>query len=289
MGNQAVMTCIASKIGRPRGSSLTQTDIQVLRQIAKQGFQTYSELRVTALSGKSRQHSWRLLKRLVALEHLNECRGDGGRISGWVLTLKARKDLSHLFEKGWAVDRRPPSYRTSHDHDVVLREIRGLLEQSPIVSDWVPEHVIKADAMSRIKYLGARDRSAKLLAIPDALFQLKSGAQNTRGALELELTRKSKKRIFQKLEAHILSSEFDFVFTVLDGDSLLKLHWEIYQEVIASSVRLKIKDQQNGIYFSTLQNLREHRLHAIFNGLSGTFSLKSNSCENPSISSDSVA
>lgn len=259
-------------IGRPRGSKPTETDLRVIKQIAKEGFQTYSELRTEILRDYNRTHCWDLMKRLVGMGLLTEVRGDGGGIRGWSLSPVGQRKLHGVFEPSWKADRKPPHYRTAFDHDITLREVKQILCESPAVSGWTPEHVLKAEVMSKIKFLGARDRADKLLTIPDAFFRLQSGTQRHRAALEVELTRKSKKRIFKKMESHITSSAFDFVFFVVGGEKLLQLLWEIYNAAVTNSVRVKVRDQQNGIYFATLESLRAQRLEAHFKGLHGAFS-----------------
>jgi hypothetical protein len=97
-----------SKLGRPKGRDLTQTDISVIKKIAQEGFQTFPELRVDILATSNRTHAWDLMKKLTQFGFLTECHGDGGGIRGWSLSPKGRTDLQELFDPAWKVDVRPP-------------------------------------------------------------------------------------------------------------------------------------------------------------------------------------
>ena len=127
--------------------------------------------------------------------------------------------------------------------------------------------------LQRFAYLHAHDKSEKILALPDALLYLKSGGQDSKAALELELKQKSRRRIFRKFEAHITQPEFDFVFYIVEGEPLLHKLWNIYEEVRKKSVRVKFKKNQNGIYFVTLSDIRKRGLNALFKGIEDSFSL----------------
>ena len=166
------------KRGRPKGENLTPTDFAVLREIAKQGFQTYPELRAEHLKEKSRGHSWAVMRRLVRLGILNECIGDGGGIRGWALSTNGQKKFQEQLDTTRLTRVRPPRYRTSFDHDVVLRDVRRLLCNSPAVTEWTPEHILRAETMSEIGHLGSRDQREIMRAVPDATFILRHGSKN---------------------------------------------------------------------------------------------------------------
>lgn len=276
------------KVGRPKGHKLTITDTLILRKIAKEGFQTYSELRMDILTHFSRTHSWAALKRLVTLGFLTECRGDGGGIRGWYLSLKARTGTHELFDPSWRVDIRPPVYRSAFDHDLALREIKRILCGSPCVSDWIPEHLLKGKAVQEFGRLRLEDRAAKLLRVPDARFNLAIRETVFRCALELEFTRKARKRWFQKLEIQITNPSYDFVFYVTIDDKVQEAIWNVYQGVVSHSSRLKVSREQNAVYFTTLEKLRRSGLNTPFAGLQETLILANLSLENEIISPDSV-
>ena len=261
-----------SKRGRPKGRCYSASYLAVLEKIAQEGFQSYPELRNSVLQNMTRQNSWKVLKKLTHDEFVTPSRGDGGAILGWSL---APKGKNYLLEKGIQsnhLDSRHPTYKTSYVHDITLREVKNILTQSQRVSSWIPEHVIKAEAMRKFQFLNDNEKSSQLLTIPDGLFKFKAGGKVFTGALELEMTRKSKRRIRQKLESHMTHSDFDFAFFVVNGGPLLQVLWSIYNDVLLNSVETKFHNRLNGIYFTLLDNLRKHGPKATFAGKEDSFS-----------------
>lgn len=268
------MSVKVNRGGSPKGRRCTKTDHEVLLKIARIGFQSYPELRAGPLKDFSREHSWTCMKKLVEMGLLAEAKGDGGEIRGWFLAPKGGKLFENFAtDEGWAVASRSPSYRTSYHHDRVLREIQSLLEVSPAIKKWVPEQKLRRDLMQRFFYLHAQDKSEKVAALPDALLHLRSGGQDSKAALELELRQKSRRRLFRKFEAHIIHSDFDFVFYIVEGESLLRTLWSVYKEVREKSVHVKFAKRQNGIFFAELSEVRKLGLQAKFKGVHDTFSL----------------
>lgn len=262
------------KRGRPKKPLvLTQTDRAVLIQIALKGFQSYQELRPKSLKAVNRQHSWKLMKRLVHMGLLVESSGDAGSILGWSLSEKARQTLDQGQDGSPATKQRAPTYRTSYRHDIVLREVEDILRQTPVIIDWVPEHVLRGEIMTELSANFQSSKSEKLALIPDALLTMMVGSRQFKVALELELTRKTKKRIYKKIEAHILNPKFNFVFFIAEDRNLQKHLWNIYQDILSSSILVKFKKNQNGIYFTNLDHLRVLGTKVVFVGAQNSFCL----------------
>jgi hypothetical protein len=262
------------KAGRPKGICKTENYSAVLNKIADEGFQTYPELRSTVLQNVTRQHSWKLLKKLNTAGFLSECRGDGGGIRGWALSQTGQNQIRINRDDGWKSEYRYPLYKTAYDHDVTLREVKNIFLGSPSITQWTPEYIVKSNAMRAIQYLNHKEKRRKLTAIPDALFQFESADQNFKAALELEMTRKSRSRLLHKFESQVTDSNFDFIFYVVNGEPLMQVLWDTYREVLSQSLRVKMKSQPNGIYFALLENLRRDRLQALFTGKKDTFSFQ---------------
>ena len=269
MGNQK------RKGGARDGHRLTTRDWAILRLIAKVGFQTYAELRLGPVRQASRAHSWVILKKLVEMSYLSEVRGDGDEIRGWSLAPNGVREFEKYRDnESWAVGSNAPRYRTSFRHDTILREIQGALSRSSVIRSWVPEQKLRQELLSRFHYLRAQDKSEKLGGLPDAILHLYSAGKESTAALELELTQKSKRRLFRKFESHITNSEYDYVFYVVEGAPLLDRLWAVYEDVRENSPRVKIERNQNGIYFVELSALRKNPLHAKFEGARDSFSLQ---------------
>ena len=261
-------------MGRPKGKCLTANYSAVLQKVANEGFQSYPELRSTVLQSMTRQSSWKVLKKLYAEGLLSECRGDGGGIRGWALSRKGQALLQSKGETGWSIQYHYPLYRTAFDHDVILREVRSLLIESPKMTHWIPEHVLKSETMREIQHLNQREKVAKLTTVPDALIQFKIAEQTFKAAIELELTRKSHQRLVHRFESHMTHSKFDFVFFIVKDENLLEVLWNAYQEVLTQAASIRGKSKLNGIYFVLLESLRTDRLKAKFVGQQNTFTFE---------------
>jgi hypothetical protein len=242
---------------------LTPTDIALLIKIAPERMESYPRLRASVLAPVSRAHSWVILKRLVRHRFLTEIRGDGGGILGWSLTPKAKR-LPEIEPHLPDTPERAPVYKTSFHHDRVVREVRGVLEKAKAVQSWISDHELKREFAHRMLSKGKPVSGARGLAIPDGIFEIVSQGEISRGALEVEITQKSKARIYRKLESHCASEDFDFTFFVMRDEKLRDLFCELLAEVWRKSWRVKSLRQQNGIYFTTLAEFRARGLHAIF-------------------------
>ena len=210
MGNGKIDSSPKNKGGRPRGITLTQTDLAVLDIIADLGLQSYQQLSRGVLRGRHRVAVWARMKRLVRAGFVRECRDDNGRILAWTMT---RQGASQVFvDEGTAREeaRRAPVYRSTFEHDSLLVDVRSILSQSPVITYWEPERALRAEVMREFHYLHRSDQREKLLAVPDALLHLEANGTQAKAALELELTQKSRRRLFQKFEAHVTSPEFDY-------------------------------------------------------------------------------
>ena len=147
-----------------------------------------------------------------------------------------------------------------------MRELKDILCTSSAVSNWVPEHALKAIVMSKLKHLTRTERISRLELVPDGLFTLQDKLKRYKIALEVEMTRKSKKRMYRKIEAHLMSKNFDFVFFVLGPKVPSHFFSSMLDAVLATSPRVRFSEKQNGIYFCELEKLRTEKLGAKFNG-----------------------
>jgi hypothetical protein len=258
--------------GPKLGPRLTKKDHAILKQIALKGFQTFLELRAGSLNTSNRTHAWDSMKKLVNMGHVQEVRGDTDITLGWSLTPKGQERVSTLVDLTTSSNRHPPMYRTSFEHDLLMRKVEDIFRKFPAVSSWTPEYVVRGDVMAKFKRFSHQERMEKLLTIPDALFEFCVDNQVYKAALELELTRKTKRRLFKKFESHITSSEFGYVFFVAENEKLLSLLWRIYNQVSSQSSKVKYRRHLNGIYFIELKNLLDHGIHAKFQGPEDTLS-----------------
>ena len=264
MGNGKIAAVSKNVGGRPKGFSASETDLYIIGKVAREGFQTYQELHTGKLKDWPKSSLWRRLKRLVQEGCLQKGKDDKGRALGWSIN---HRDISKHFKLPEQVSedaKRAPVYKTAYTHDLTLRLIKAVLGESSAVVRWVPEHVLKTEVMREFHYLHPRDKRDKLIAVPDALLHLRSGGEASKAALELELTRKSKRRLYQKFENYVTSEEFDYAFFIAKDENLKHVLTDVYDEVIAQSMKVKITKQPNGIYFATLAAIQKQGLHAKF-------------------------
>ncbi|MGE4232078.1 MAG: hypothetical protein AB7F43_02005 [Bacteriovoracia bacterium] len=248
--------------GQKRGFRLCNTDRLALSQIAKFGFQTFDELREESLAQVSREHAWHVLKRLTDKKILTVHHGLGKTINGWSISAEGRNSLAKL---GLELSvQKAPTYSTTLEHDKLLRDVQKLLLKSPIVANWTTEQELKAKAMQRLGFRKMRNSEKVRLSIPDATFDVNLQRDWVRCALEIELTKKSKSKIYQRLEHHLTSEDFSFVFFVLGNLSVWKIHEEVLAEVQETSNKLKLHGNPNRIYFVEIKNLLEKKLSAVF-------------------------
>jgi hypothetical protein len=212
------------------------------------------------------------MKRLVQRGILTESLSDSGSILGWSVNKGARSKLCFLTSSDETLAKKGPVYRTSYIHDVALRQVRETLEASKAITRWIPEHVLKAEVMRRHPFLHHQDRNEKLIAVPDALLHLRSGGVDSKAAIELELTQKSKKRLYKKIEAYVTTDDFNYAFFIAGTDHLMNVLQEVHKNVLATSWRVKLRKQRNGIYFATLENIRTQGIHAQFVAVHDTLS-----------------
>jgi len=270
MGNGKIASTEKPLRGRPKRVGLTEVERQLIVKIAKEGFQTYQEISSTVLNGYHRVSIWRLMKQLVRSGYLFETKSDTGGIAGWTLNYKKVSKLHVASDDSFSGSTKSPVYRTSFAHDLALREIRTTISKAQAIQDWIPEHVLRAEVMRRCQFLHRSDRGEKLLTVPDALLRLKSGGEESKAALELEITQKSKRRIYQKLEAYCISKDFDYAFFIIANANLLRVFWDVYKDVLAKSTRVRIAKVQNGIYFAGLDQIKQRGVDAKFIGLKDT-------------------
>lgn len=263
-----------NKARKQKGFKLTITDFQVIEKIASLGLQSYQQLRDGILKDRHRVAVWARMKRLSREDLVRECRGDNGQILAWAITTKGASMVYEDQDQARQIARRAPVYRSTFNHDRVLIDVREILSKSPVITHWESEAALRADVMRKFYFLSPEARSERTAFIPDAILSLNNRGQCKKAALEVELSQKSRSRIFKKLEAQILSPDYNFVFYVVQGESLMKKLIEIYKAVRADSIRVKIANKQNGIYFVSLADIQNLKLKAKFKGVESGFSFE---------------
>ena len=258
-----------------KGFRMTETDLVVIRKISETGVQSSENLKATVLKDYGKVQTWRIPRRLVKQGWLVECRGDQNIFLGWRLNTRDYKVRTWLSQMLGTPIKRAPVYKTSFDHDQTLDRVITRLREAKVVEGYTPEHVLRSETSQRFWYMSDLEKRERVIAVPDAILDLNIKGKKIKVALELEVSRKSKKRIFQKLEHYLIHPDVAFTFYVIKGKRLLEDFQSAYRLVLETSLRVKISATKNGIYFSELQNILDQGPGAEFQGLDNSISMNS--------------
>lgn len=259
-----------NKGGRPRGISGNQTNLLILNKIAKERVQTYQELMQGEFAG---WHRWSLRRRLNRMTReglLKVIRSDQGQVLGWSLNPNHRSKTFSLSSKLRDEAKRAPVYKTAFSHDFTLRQIKQTFQESSALLSWTPEYLLKAKIMRELQHTSLKERQKTLLCVPDALLSLKTRDGKVLAALELELTQKSRRRLYQKIESYFLTDEFDCALFIVQGESLVRVIEEVRSRVLSQSARVQIAQRHNEIYVTTLDGFQQYGLKAKVSGNSAS-------------------
>jgi hypothetical protein len=258
-----------------KGFRMTETDIEIIKMISESGVQSYENLKATVLKDYSKSQSWKIPKRLVKQGWLLESYGDRSTFLGWRLNTRDYKTRNWISQMLGTHVKRAPIYRTNFDHDQMLDRIIRSLRKAKVVEGFTPEHVLRRETAQRYWYMSDLEKRDRAIAVPDAILDLNIKGRSIKVALELEASRKSKKRIYDKLEHYLIHPELPFTFYVIKGKQLLEDFQSTYRLVLEKSLRVKLGPKMNGIYFSELQNILDNGPDAKFQGLDNDISLNS--------------
>lgn len=261
------------KIGRPE-TTMNPREKEILTAIGINGIQTYQELRKSTLGNYSRAHSWCVMKRLVKVGFLEEVISERGSILGWILSRKGRTGLSKGNPEKAEQILKSPHYASSFRHDALVRRVHTILEKSPVVEDWTPEWILRTNTLKQFGRLNSEDRKHLLFNLPDSILSIKSPHFSGQISLEVELSRKSNRRLVHRFESQILSGSFSFVLYLVEGARLTDRLKRIYRNVLETSSRIKTKERRNGIYFCELNDFLFKELGASFEGIKSSFTFK---------------
>ncbi len=250
---------------------ITETDRAVLTKIAQEGFQSYRELRSSTLRQKSRCHTWVILKRLSKARLLVECPGPTGEILGWTLDKKGASIVYDLTGISYPIQKN--TYRTQFTFDVTVRRVKNLLMKSSLISNWVPRQALKHQAALQYQYFHAKERAAILKLVPSGSFELIIPSGLLVCSLNVVPKTQPRRITFQKIESQITSQRYNTAFFVTEDRPALDRIWNIFQEVLSTSFKVKFQKAKNGVHFTSLETLMTNALHAPWYGEGETFSL----------------
>lgn len=166
---------------------LTTRDRELLSLLARIGLLTTTQLNRTVFKNIATTTVLRRLRVLESSGYISRVEGLKNNENGWCLTLKGADAVGFLFPK-----RR--FNRSTLDHDVILADLRLILEEQGIAHSWIPEHEIRSK-MARSHGI----RKMETQTVPDGIMGVEYEGLKHSIAIELELNYKNKdryKRIF---------------------------------------------------------------------------------------------
>ncbi len=251
---------------------LTDRDYAILIFVATNRFVTSRQIRDLFWQAADTHNHYSRLRKLVRAGLLEYLVGDNSSRLGYRLTQKGIDVLPSEILKAKAISHRSFSYRTSFDHDKLLQAIRGVIEKSPLVSGYMPEHEVRS--LLALRH-GKEEKKDSGYKVPDGLFELKTDKKTLRVAIELELTMKSEVRYRKIFRELLTSTDFDVVFTIAANERMTEALVAIANQVKANDPIVRDWPKKRGLYFATLEKVLSEGQKAIFKGDGPPFSLGS--------------
>ena len=255
---------------------LSSLDKQILTEVLENGFQSFSELRDGPLKTYDRSHSYAVLRKLVKKGYLEASEIREGVIGGWTLSSPYKAKVLSQNPKLTAVPR-TPSYKGIFDHDLRLRRLRKLFLREFPVQEWVNEADIRARMSAFVSNESRRERMNLQASIPDGLIRFSHGGRGYWGAIELELTRRTRNRLTQKMEQRLLAKDYSFVFYIVKDEHLEKVLVDAFRIALTHSIEVSIAHRLNGIYFATVAEIEQSGASTTFRSLRNSFQFEKKS------------
>ena len=262
--------------------ALCKVDREIIRIIATNRFAHHKDLERRLKDLPAGYNLFRRTRHLRNVELIESLIGDGDTRLGFRLTRKGIDFAkAFLFTNGNVLQSRP-TFKTQFDHDRIVNEVREILSASPIISNFVSEIELRS-AIGK-DWRNTKNKSERDWKVPDALFSLRTSKGVMTTALEVELTQKAKTRYSKIIQALLTSRKFHLIFVLCKDEKLLTIIRNEVHEARVSNALVRASNRSNGIYFCTLDKLRNLGLDAPWEGEENRFSISeisSNLSEEP--------
>ena len=250
---------------------LCKVDQEIIRFIALNRFAHYKDLERKLQNLPTGYNLFRRLRHLRQADLIEPLVGDGGAKLGYRLSKKGVEYAKKNLIANDVVLQSRPAFRTQFDHDRIVIEAREVLSHSEIVRDFVSEIELRSKIVK--DWRSVQNEVERDWKVPDALFRLSTQRGLMTTALEVELTQKAKTRYEKIVQALLTSRMFHLVFVLCKDEKLADLIRNEIAEARATNPFVRASNRSNGIYFCTLQKLRELKLDAHWEGEDKRFSL----------------
>ncbi len=243
-------------------------DARILLYLAKHSFASPRNVEREFFRGIAHRNHYRAIKRLKQRGLVEDIYGDNETLLGFKLSKKGIRITKTVLGPDGSVLTPQGQFRSTYDHDDLLIRLRSVLETSPAISHFCPEQTVRE---TFAKKYGHSEQEGSGYKVPDATFQLKTRKRNFRVALELELTRKSKRRYRKIIKQLALSRDWDVVFFMLKEASLRKVITDILTELRAKDPEVRLAKFRHGFYFTQLSEVLTHGTSCEFHGEEKSF------------------
>lgn len=250
---------------------LCKVDLEIMRFIALNRFAHYKDLERKLTSLPTGYNLFRRLRHLRQADLIEPLVGDGGARLGYRLSKRGIEYAKKKLIANDVVLQSRPAFRTQFDHDRIVIEAREILSLSEIVRDFVSETELRSRIVK--DWRSVQNEADRDWKVPDAIFRLSTPRGLMTTALEVELTQKAKARYEKIVQALLTSRMFHLVFILCKDEKLIGLIRNEIAEARATNPFVRASNRSNGIYFCTLQILREQKLDAHWAGEDKRFSL----------------
>ena len=250
-------------------SRLTERDLSILHYLLVNRFATSSRLGRLFWKNKSSNAHRRRLRALMKAGHIERLTDP----FGIPLYRLSKHGLRLLRENGVETELYPNARHVNRDslqHDCLLQDLREIFERSPIVRDFVPEHVLRS---LMAKKHGYKNQGEQTYKVPDGLFTLLTPTREYKVALELELTAKEADRTRTFLKLLATSPDHNTVFIICKDLNLKSRLEKLLSELRHSDIAVRIYSPKKGFYFAVLGDVLSNGLDAHFEGESNRFTL----------------
>jgi hypothetical protein len=180
---------------------IQERDQEILRKISKYAVLSTNQIGNLLFHGVAHTTMMRRLRALEKAKYIHRGVPLDDGTNTWMLGLEGRRFLNQK-----------PSFmfmnRNTIGHDVLLNDVRILLESLNLGHDWTPEWVMKSRAMRN-----DRHRQSERV-IPDGLMIEPVNGKSTVFAMELERTRKSQQRYDKVLYQYSLKATVDVIWYI---------------------------------------------------------------------------
>ncbi len=249
---------------------LTPRDLDILVYLAKYGVSTRKNLHSLFWKTKvsSNTHHRRIRQLIDAGFIVHICKYTQGL--GLKLTIKGHRFLKKHDHAGYSFEYLQKNYGSDFKHDETLVRILDAFEENKCVKEIIHEKDIARFFSSNKNSIITIE---SLRTFPDALVLMDVKNIDRYFTIELELSRKSKKRYKKIIKSHLLEQKWDFILYIVEDKSIEKVIKETLKELKERDFDVHKKELHNVFYFADLDTFLKEKSDTIFKSDNHQFSL----------------